>query len=214
MAEELTEQAAPGEGATPPETGAETTTPETGQAQGTPGEPGAAQGETGQGEQQVDIGEQLDSFLSENSIPEEQGEEIREAIEDGIDLDAIKYHYRREKKVYNLEMEKLSPELKAQTGEIAAWVNGIEDAEDRDLYNLMATKARGMEKLNQFRAQSLGATGAAPNKMTGAGGMDFDTFLGEFNKATNTKDTAKLASLKEFAKNSSDPIFREFMLID
>lgn len=193
------------EGTTTEAEGLATSTTET-----TEGEQGTPEGtEETQGEFD------LDSFLEKNSIPQEQGSGVRQAIEDGIAPEAIQYQIDAMNREIATEREKLSPELATQVPDISNWIGSIEDAETRDLYNLMATKAKGIEELNSIRTQALGATGASPNKMVGAtGGMDVQSFIKEFNNATNSNDTAKLASLKEYAKNSNDPVYKEFMLID
>lgn len=172
--------------------------------------------EEGKTEDPEDNGDfDLDNFLEENGIPQAQGDEVRKAIEAGVTPEAIQYHIDTMKNQITLEREKISPELKTQLQDIGAWVNAEENEGRKDLYNLIATRADGLELLNELRTKSLGATGAAPNKMvTTAGGMNIDTFIGEYNKAQSTGDKAKLESLKSYAKGASDPVYREFMLID
>lgn len=113
------------------------------------------------------------------------------------------------------EREKMTPDMRAYDTNISNFLTGINDAEERGVYERLAENAAGRKILVEKIIGGKETPGS--NNLMGGGTATWshDEFIEKYNDAKNIADKkldrTKLKELENYARNSQDSFFREFL---
>lgn len=146
------------------------------------------------------------------SIKEEAEAFIEEAKNLGYTEAEVKKALENRNRYISTERNKMSAELKAYDENITNFINTA-TPEEQQVYLRLAENAVGRKILiNKIMGgsatPSIKESGITSNSL---GAYDHQSFIDAYNEAKDNNDKAQLKRLQQFADNSSDRFYRDFL---
>lgn len=146
------------------------------------------------------------------SIKEEAEAFIEEAKNLGYTEAEVKKALENRNRYISTERDKMSAELKAYDENITNFINTA-TPEEQQVYLRLAENAVGRKILidkimGGSATPSIKESGTTSNSL---GAYDHQSFIDAYNEAKDNNDKAQLKRLQQFADNSSDRFYRDFL---
>ena len=141
---------------------------------------------------------------------------ITAAKEQGISEATVKYQLEARRNYLAAEKSKMTPEQIALEPVINNFIGAEKDAEIQGVYARLAENATGRKVLQKLMELSNPATTSITGGYSGGASetYDYKSFIDAYNEAkpvNGKEDKNKLRALENFAKNSNDPYFKDFL---
>ena len=142
---------------------------------------------------------------------------ITAAKEQGMSEATVKYQLEARRNYLANEKLKMTPEQIALEPIINNFIGAEKDAEIQGVYARLAENATGRKVLQKLIELSNPATPSINGGYSSGGASetyDYKTFIDAYNEAkpvNGKEDKNKLRALENFAKNSNDPYFKDFL---
>ena len=141
---------------------------------------------------------------------------ITAAKEQGMSEATVKYQLEARRNYLANEKLKMTPEQIALEPIINNFIGAEKDAEIQGVYARLAENATGRKVLQKLIEFSNPATPSINGGYSGGASetYDYKTFIDAYNEAkpvNGKEDKNKLRALENFAKNSNDPYFKDFL---
>lgn len=152
-----------------------------------------------------------------NIAPENITEFIEQAKKNGVSS-AIALHQLTARENYiTAQREAMTPDLRELDPIIENFIAKEENQEFKDVFERLAENALGRKFLKD-RVLNIGQQGG-DNKMDSGGlkGMTREEFTTRYNEAYKAKkngDSTKMKELEDFARESEDSYYRDFLMLD
>lgn len=140
---------------------------------------------------------------------------ITAAKEQGMSETTVKYQLEARRNYLASEKSKMTPEQIALEPIINNFIGAEKDVEVQNVYARLAENAAGRKVLQKLmELTNPGTTSVSGGYAAGGVTYDHQTFIDAYNEAKpvgGKEDKNKLRLLEQFAKNNSDPYFRDFL---
>lgn len=140
---------------------------------------------------------------------------IKNAKEQGMKESEARLFLENRKRYVEEQRNAMTPELRALDETINNFISQESDVNKQMVYQRLAENAWGREVLKEFMSLKTGKTPSiSSGGVTGNTRYTRDTFIEEYNEATpygKEPNKTKLRELENFAKESNDPFFKDFL---
>ncbi len=152
-----------------------------------------------------------------NIAPENITEFIEQAKKNGVSSAIALYQLTARENYITAQREAMTPDLRELDPIIENFIAKEENKEFKDVFERLAENALGRKFLKD-RVLNIGQQGG-DNKMDSGGlkGMTREEFTTRYNEAYKAKkngDSTKMKELENFARESEDSYYRDFLMLD
>lgn len=144
-------------------------------------------------------------------------EYIEQAKKKGVSSDVALHQLTARENYITAQREAMTPDLRELDPIIENFIAKEENQEFKDVFERLAENALGRKFLKD-RVLNIGQQGG-DNKMDSGGlkGMTREEFTTRYNEAYKAKkngDSTKMKELEDFARESEDSYYRDFLMLD
>lgn len=151
-----------------------------------------------------------------NIAPENVAEFIEQAKKNGMSAEVALHQLSTREKYLTTERDSMTPELRALDPIIENFIANEENQEYVDVIARLAENAKGRKFLQEkiLRTAEGGYNGMDKGGLAGITKEEFTTRYNEAYKAQKSGDSTKMKELENFARNSEDSYYKDFLMLD